>query len=150
MTTELYTGENPDNKSTKKLPEGSKAEKIRNGVEMRLAEITTIIAEGRPSLTRLELKEVGQNIIALFDEILDELPEDMRNEPEVSVRTVSIGELSQDATLIGDNRSKRFWEIDSEIEVLSKKFEELYERQTKEPEVHTDGFVVHPEKPLIH
>jgi hypothetical protein len=134
----------------KKLPEGSKAEKIRDGVETRLAEITTIINEGHPSLTRLELQNVGQHILALFDEILDELPDDIENEPETTTRSVSSEDLEQGATVIGDNRSKRFWEIDSETGRICKKFDERYEKQANEPEVQTDGFAINPEQSSIN
>jgi hypothetical protein len=109
-------------KVSKKLPEGSKAEMIRNGVEERLAEITTAISEGRPSLTRMELRKVGQQILALFDEILNELPENMETEPETLTRPVTSEDLEQGGAVIGSNRSKRFWEIDSEIEDLCNKF----------------------------
>jgi hypothetical protein len=134
----------------KKLPEGSKAEMIRNGVEERLTEITTAISEGRPSLARLELQKVGQRILALFDEILGELPENMENEHETVTRSVSSEDLAQGGALIGDNRSKRFWEIDSEIGQLMKNFDELYKKQATEPEVQTEGFVINPDQPSLN
>lgn len=134
----------------KKLPEGSKAEMIRSGIEERLNEISTTISERRPSLNSLELQKVGQHILELFDELLDELPENMENEPVTLTRLVDSGDLEQGATVIGSNRSKRFWEIDSEIGVLCKKFDELYEKQANEPEIQTDGFVVNPDQPTAH
>ncbi|KKU79270.1 MAG: hypothetical protein UY04_C0013G0015 [Parcubacteria group bacterium GW2011_GWA2_47_7] len=145
-----YHEELSSSESVKKLPEGSKAEKIRNGVEMRLEEITSAIAAGHPSLTRLELTEVGKNIIALFDELLDELPEDFANEHPTIEHSAPADELENGPVAIGDNRSKRFWEIDNEIGVLLKKFDALYETQAFEPEIQTDGIVVQQDKPLMH
>lgn len=132
----------------KKLPEGSKAEQIRNDVEAKLAEITTTISEGHPSLTRLELQKVGQNILTLFDEILEELPDNM--EADAITRPVTDEDLEQGGAVIGSNRSQRFWEIDSEIGELLKKFEALYEQQANEPEIHTDGFLVNPDQPSVN
>lgn len=134
----------------KKLPEGSKAEKIQDGVEKRLTEITTIINEGHPSLARLELQKVGQRILVLFDELLDELPSNTENKPETTTHSITSEDLGQDGKVIGDNRSERFWEIDHEIGVLTKKFEELYEEQGKEPQLQTDGFVINPDKHSIN
>lgn len=134
----------------KKLPEGSKAEMIRNGVETRLAEITTAISDGHPSLTRLDLQKVGQRILALFNEILDEMPENMENEHETVTRSVSKEDLEQGGAVIGDNHSERFWEIDSEIGQLMKTFDELYEKQANEPEVQTDGFIINPNQHEAH
>jgi hypothetical protein len=137
-------------KISKKLPEGSKAEMIRNGIEERLAEITNAISEGRPSLARLELEKVGQRILALFDEILNELPENMETEPETLTRPITSEDIERGGAVIGSNRSKRFWEIDSAIEDLCNKFEELYAKQANEPEVQTDGFVMNPDQPSIN
>ena len=144
-----YHEELSSSESVKKLPEGSKAEKIRNGVEMRLEEITSAIAAGHPSLTRLELTEVGKNIIALFDELLDELPDDFANEHPTIEHSAPADELEKGPVAIGDNRSKRFWEIDNEIGVLLKKFDALYETQAFEPELQTDGIVVQQDKPTM-
>lgn len=141
-----YLEELSPSESVKKLPEGSKAEKIRNGVEVRLAEIISAIETGHPSFTRLELTEVGQNIIALFDELLGELPDDLTNERATIEHSASADELEKGPVTIGDNRSKRFWEIDNEIGVLLKKFDALYESQAEEPEIQTDSFVVLPDK----
>lgn len=119
--------------SVKKLPEGSKAEMIRSGIEERLTEITIAIAEGHPSLSGLELQKVGQRILALFDELLDELPENMENERETMAHSVSEEDLAQGPALIGDNRSKRFWEIDSEIGVLFRNSKSSTKRRKTNP-----------------
>lgn len=134
----------------KKLPEGSKAEMIRSGIEERLDEITTAISEGYISLNGLELQKIGQRILELFDELLDELPENMENVPVTLTRPVTSEDLEQGGAVIGSNRSKRFWEIDSEIGALCKKFDELYETQANEPKIQTDGFFINPDQHSVH
>ncbi|GEM_PF-6156405 len=147
MTIESNREETSQSETIKKFPEGSKAEKIQNGIEVRLTEVTNVIRDGHSSQTRLELVGVGQRILALFDELLDEIPMDWEKGPERIVREISTEELEQGEVNLGDNRSKRFWEIDGEIGVLSKKFDELYEGQA---EIHPDSFIIHQDKPLIH
>lgn len=147
MTFESNHKETLQSETIKKLPEGSKAEKIRNGIEERLTEVTNAIRGGHPSPARQELVDVGQRTLVLFDELLDEIPMDWEKGPERIVREVSAKELEQDKTEVGDNRSKRFWEIDSEIGVLTKKFDELYETQA---DIDTDSFIIRPDKHSIH
>lgn len=146
MTIESHHKETLQSETIKKLPEGSKAEKIRNGIEERLAEVTSAIRGGRPSPARQELVDVGQRILALFDELLEEIPMDWEKGPERIELEVSAEELEQDKTEVGDNRSKRFWEIDSEIGALTSKFDELYEKQA---DIHTDSFIIRPDKHSI-
>jgi len=147
MTMESNRQETLQSETIKKLPEGSKAEKIRKGIEERLTEVTSAIREGHPSPDRQELVDVGQHILTLFDELLDEIPMDWEKGPERRMREVSAEELEQDKTEIGDNRSKLFWEIDSEIGALTKKFDELYETQA---DIDTDSFIIRPDKHSIH
>jgi hypothetical protein len=147
MTTESNREKTLQSETIKRLPEGSKAEKIRNGIEERFIEVTNTIRGGRPSPARQELVDVGQRILTLFDELLDETPMDWEKGPERIEREVSAIELEQDKTEVGDNRSKRFWEIDSEIGALTKKFDELYEAQA---DIHTDSFIIRPDKHSIH
>lgn len=150
MTAESNHEETLQGETIKKIPEGSKAEKIRNGIEARLTEVTNVIKSGRPSPTRTELEKVGRHILALFDELLGEIPMDWEKGPERIVREVSTEELEQGEVDLGDNRSKRFWEIDSEIEVLAKKFDELYEEQA---DIGPDSFIIRPDPdkpPTIH
>ena len=130
-----------------KLPEGSRAEVIRSGIEARLAEVSSAIKDGHSSPVRLELVSVGQRILALFDEIVTEIPKDWEKKPEKIEHEVSAEEFEQGEVIIGNNRSERFWEIDSEIGVLAKKFDELYEEQMV---TGPDNFFIRQEKPLIH
>lgn len=146
MTIESNDQEMPKGEMIDKFPEKSKAEIIRSGIEVRLAEVSNAIKAGHSSLVRLELESVGHRILALFDEVLNEIPKDWEKKPNMIRYEVSAEELERGVT-IGDNRSERFWQIDSEIEALVKKFDELYDEQVDIP---TGSFFIHPGKSSIH